>query len=66
MRKKTSKKIGFEPISGCVDMNEPMTLREIAESEGVSHQAISEVLERALKKMKKALEAKGIKPEDLI
>ena len=46
--------------------NEPMTLREIAESEGVSHQAISEILERALKKMKKALEDKNIKKEDLL
>lgn len=46
--------------------DEPMTLREIAESEGVSHQAISEVLERALKKVQKALEKKGIKKEDLL
>jgi len=47
-------------------MNEPMTLREIAESEGVSHQAVAEILERALKKFNKALEAKGIKLEDLL
>ena len=47
-------------------MNKPMTLREIAETEGVSHQAIAEILERALKKFNKALEAKGIKLEDLI
>lgn len=46
--------------------DEPMTLREIAESEGVSHQAIAEVLERALKKVQKAFEAKGIKKEDLL
>lgn len=46
--------------------DQPMTLREIAESEGVSHQAISEVLERALKKVQKALEKKGIKKEDLL
>ncbi len=46
--------------------DEPMTLREIAESEGVSHQAISEILERALKKVQKAFEAKGIKKEDLL
>lgn len=46
--------------------NEPMTLREIADSEGVSHQAIAEILERALKKMQKALENKGIKMEDLL
>jgi predicted DNA binding protein len=47
-------------------MTEPMTLREIAETEGVSHQAIAEILERALRKFNKALEAKGIKLEDLI
>jgi len=47
-------------------MSEPMTLREIAETEGVSHQAIAEILERALRKFNKALEAKGIKLEDLI
>ena len=46
--------------------NEPMTLREIADSEGISHQAIAEILERALKKMQKALENKGIKMEDLL
>jgi predicted DNA binding protein len=46
--------------------DEPMTLREIAETEGVSHQAIAEILERALKKMAKALEAKNIKMEDLL
>ena len=44
----------------------PMTLREIAESEGVTHQAIAEILQRALKKFHKALAAKGIKIEDLI
>jgi len=47
-------------------MNEPMTLREIAEVEGVSHQAIAEILARALYKIKKALEKKGIKAEDLL
>jgi len=47
-------------------MNEPMTLAEIARHEGVSHQYIAEVLERALKKVRKALIDKGIKLEDLI
>ena len=47
-------------------MNEPMTLREIAQHEGVSHQAVAEILERALRKFNKALEAKGIKLEDLL
>lgn len=46
--------------------DEPKTLREIAESEGISHQAVAEILERALKKFNKALEAKGIKLEDLL
>ena len=47
-------------------MNEPKTLREIAEEEGVSHQAVAEILERALRKFNKALEARGIKIEDLL
>ena len=47
-------------------MSEPKTLREIAESEGISHQAITEIIERALKKMAKELERKGIKLEDLL
>ena len=47
-------------------MNKPMTLREIADAEGISHQAIAEILARALYKMRKALAAKGYKMEDLI
>lgn len=47
-------------------MNEPMTLREIADLEGISHQAVAEILARALRKMAKALEDKKIKIEDLI
>lgn len=47
-------------------MPEPMTLREIAETEGISHQAVAEILARALAKMQKALEAKNIKVEDLL
>lgn len=47
-------------------MNEPMTLREIADEEGVTHQAVAEILARALKKVEKALKEKGIKKEDLI
>jgi DNA-directed RNA polymerase sigma subunit (sigma70/sigma32) len=47
-------------------MNEPMTLAEIAKKEGVSHQAIAEILARALKKMEKALQNKNIKKEDLL
>lgn len=43
-----------------------MTLAEIAKKEGVSHQAIAEILARALKKMEKALQNKNIKKEDLL
>ena len=45
--------------------NEPKTLREIAKEEGVSHQAIAEILERAIKKVEKILKDRNIKPEDL-
>lgn len=38
-----------------------MTLREIAEIEGVSHQAIAEILERALRKVRIVLENRGMK-----
>ena len=47
-------------------MLEPMTLKQIAEVEGVSHQRIAEILASALKKFHKAFEDKGIKLEDLI
>jgi len=47
-------------------MNEPKTLREIAEEEGISHQAITEIIERALKKIQKELEKRNIKKEDLL
>lgn len=43
-----------------------MSLREIAEAEGISHQAVAEALERAYKKIREALEARGIKKEDLL
>jgi len=47
-------------------MTEPKTLREIAEEEGISHQAITEIIERALKKIQKELEKRNIKKEDLL
>lgn len=47
-------------------MPEPMTLREIAETEGISHQAVAEILARALVKFHKALAKRGINIEDLI
>jgi DNA-directed RNA polymerase sigma subunit (sigma70/sigma32) len=47
-------------------MNEPKTLREIGLELGISHQAVTEILERALKKMRKVLKDRGIKLEDLV
>lgn len=45
---------------------EPMTLQQIAEVEGVSHQAIAEILGRALKKMEKVLKERGLTLEDFV
>jgi DNA-directed RNA polymerase sigma subunit (sigma70/sigma32) len=45
---------------------EPKSLREIAESEGISHQAVAEILERAYRKIRKLLKNKGIRLEDLV
>ena len=47
-------------------MNEPMTLREIAQIEGVSHQMIEQILTRAIRKLCKGLKDRGIKLEDLL
>lgn len=47
-------------------MNEPMTLQEIADIEGVSKQRISEILDNAMRKMRKALLVKGLKLEDIL
>ena len=47
-------------------MNEPMTLKEIAEIEGVSKQRVAEILESAMKKVRKALLNKGLKLEDIL
>lgn len=47
-------------------MTEPKTLREIAESEGISHQAVAEILARALAKVEKELAKRNIKIEDLL
>lgn len=43
-----------------------MTLAEIAEIEGVSKQRIAEILESAMRKMRKALLLKGLKLEDIL
>jgi DNA-directed RNA polymerase sigma subunit (sigma70/sigma32) len=47
-------------------MTEPKTLREIGQELGISHQAVTEILERAYRKMLKELEKRGIKLEDLV
>ena len=46
--------------------NEPMTLREIAEIEGVSHQCIAEILDRALLKVKRILLKRGLTLDDIL
>lgn len=43
-----------------------MTLREIADIEGVSPQRIAEILESALRKVRIALNKRKIKMEDLL
>ena len=46
--------------------NEPMTLREIAEIEGISKQRVAEILETAIRKVRKALLVRGLKLEDIL
>lgn len=43
-----------------------MTLKEIAEIEGISKQRVAEIIESAMRKMRKALLTKGIKLEDIL
>jgi len=43
---------------------EPMTLQEIANSEGISRQAVMDLLNRIYRKVRKILRQKGIKQED--
>jgi len=45
---------------------EPMTLKEIAEYEGISHQAVAEILARAFRKVEKQFKDRGIELEDLL
>jgi len=55
---------GYE--KGYADAQEPMTLREIARIEGISHQAVTEILERAYRKIRRMLKDRGIRLEDLV
>ena len=41
-------------------MAEPMTLRDIADAEGISHQAVEQILKRAFGKFRKALYQRGL------
>lgn len=43
-----------------------MTLKEIAEIEGVSKRRVAEILESAMRKMRKVLLTKGLKLEDIL
>jgi DNA-directed RNA polymerase specialized sigma subunit len=43
-----------------------MTLKQIAEIEGISKQRVSEIIENALRKVKKKLQERGVKLEDLL
>lgn len=43
-----------------------MTLREIAEIEGISKQRVAEILETAIRKVRKALLVRGLKLEDIL
>ena len=45
---------------------EPMTLQEIANAEGISRQAVMQLLDRVYIKIRKILREKGIKKEDYL
>ena len=47
-------------------MEEPKTLQEIGKELGISRQAVNEILERAYRKIRKLLKAKGIRLEDFV
>jgi DNA-directed RNA polymerase sigma subunit (sigma70/sigma32) len=47
-------------------MEQPKTLREIGEELGISHQAVTEILERAYKKVRRILKERNIRLEDLV
>lgn len=43
-----------------------MTLQQIAEIEGISKQRVAEIIESALRKVRKALLVKGLELEDIL
>lgn len=43
-----------------------MTLQQIADIENISKQRVAEILESAMRKMRKALLVKGLKLEDIL
>lgn len=46
--------------------DEPKTLREIGDELGISHQAVTEIIERAMRKIRQELFKRGIKLDDLL
>lgn len=46
--------------------DEPKTLREIADELGISHQAVSEIIDRAMRKIRQELFKRMIQKEDLL
>lgn len=53
-------------IGDLLMQNEPMTLQQISDVEGVSKQRVAEILENALRKMRIVLQKRGIKLDDLL
>ena len=45
---------------------EEKTLREIGEELGITHQAVSEIIERAMRKIRQELFKRGIEMDDLL
>lgn len=46
--------------------DEPKSLREIADELCISHQAVSEIIERAMRKIRQELFKRGIELDDLL
>jgi len=55
------------PFAGMVDLNKPeMSRQEIADALGTSRQTITNIEEKALKKIRAELFKRGIEKEDLL